>query len=257
MKEEDIKQKVEEIKEIRDRINKIKWWHTINLGKDYGYTNGKQGSIMRYLHMPPDFTNKIVLDIGAVDGMYSFEAEARNAKRILAVDSYAWQNKQYSSYKDLKTGKDGFNLARKIIGSNVEDLELNDFDEEITAEKLGKWDVVLCLGILYHMKYPFKFIKNLYDITNEFLLLETHTDVNNTYGWAATGVPMMAFYPGNELNEDETNWWGPNMACIKAMLKVVGFKKVELVYISGARRCVFHAYKNEEVYNKYEKKNSL
>jgi len=237
---------IENIKETRDKISKIKWWHTIYLGKEYGFTDGIQGSILHYLYMPDDFTGKTVLDIGAVDGLYSFEAEARKAKRILAIDSHAWQNKQYSSYKDLNTGKDGFNLAREVLKSKVEDLELNDFNEEITVEKLGEWDVVFCLGILYHMKDPFRLIRNLGKMTKEFLLLETHTDSNNTYAWGATATPAMSFYPGDELNKDETNWWGPNLACIRAMLKVAGFKKVEIKYTSGAGRAVLHAYKNEK-----------
>jgi len=232
-----------EVKDFRERIKKVKWWHSFILG-NYGFTNGKQkGSLS--IHMPKDLTGKTVLDIGAVDGQYSFEAESRGAKRVLAVDSYAWQKKQYSSYKDLDTGKDGFNLAREILKSKVEDLELTDFDEQINVETLGKWDIVLYLGILYHMKDPFRQIRKLYEITNELLIIETHTDANDAYAWNATQTPKMAFYPHDELNHDETNWWGPNISCIRYMLKCAGFKSSEVKYLSSAGRMVIHAWKNK------------
>ena len=230
--------------EIKDKIKKVNWWHSINLG-EYGITDGVQQSIMDTLKMPDKFTGKTVLDIGTVDGFYAFEAEKRNAKRILAADSLAWRNESYSAHK-LTTGKDGFNLAREILNSKVEDIELEDFNEDICIDKLGKHDIVLCLGILYHMMDPFRFIRKLSEITNELLILETHTDVNNNYAWKIYGPPLMAFYPTNELNNDESNWWGPNAVCVREMLKAAGFEKIELKFMSPAGRTVFHAYKTKD-----------
>jgi len=229
---------------IKKRIEDVQWWHSIDLG-EYGVTKGKQQSIMWTLHMPDDFTGKSVLDIGTVDGFYAFEAEKRNAKVVLAIDSLAWKNEQYSAHV-LKTGKDGFNLARELLNSKVIDMELEDFNEEMCTEKVGKHDIVLCLGILYHMMDPFRFIRKLSEMTNELLILETHTDANNTYAWFSSPIPMMAFYPSNELNDDATNWWGPNITCLSAMLNIAGFKKVEIKYVSPAGRTVFHAYKEDK-----------
>ena len=226
---------------IKERIEKVDWWHSINLGV-HGITKGVQQSIMWTLNMPDDFTGKTVLDIGTVDGFYAFEAEKRNAKRVLAVDSLAWNNKSYSSHT-LKTGKDGFNLAREVLNSKVEDIEVEDFNEDIHMGVLGKHDVVLCLGILYHMMDPFRFIRKLGEMTNELLILESHTDVNNNYAFNIWGPPKMAFYPNDELNNDASNWWGPNIVCIKAMLAVAGFKKTEVVFVSPAGRVTIHAFK--------------
>jgi hypothetical protein len=44
-----------------------------------------------------------------------------------------------------------------------------------------------------------------------------------------TKRPMIAFYPGSELNDDPTNWRGPNRAVVEAMLKTVGFSRAEMV----------------------------
>jgi tRNA (mo5U34)-methyltransferase len=55
----------------------------------------------------------------------------------------------------------------------------------------------------------------------------------------------MVFYPGTELNDDPTNWWGPNRQCVEALLRLVGFNRV--VYephpLVGGSRGIFHAYK--------------
>ena len=236
---------------IVEQIRKVQWWHSIDL-KEYGVTRGVQGSIMYTLHMPEDLTGKTILDIGTVDGFYAFKAEERNAKRVLAVDSLAWRNKQYSSYKHLNTGKDGFNLARKILNSKVEDLEVKDFETDISVEKLGKFDVVLCLGILYHMKDPFGLLRRLSKMTKELLILETHTDMNGPYAYTAINIPLMAFYPKDELNKDATNWWGPNICCCSHMLEAAGFKEIDIKFLSQGGRAVFHAYKKK---NKEEKKN--
>ena len=53
--------------------------------------------------------------------------------------------------------------------------------------------------------------------------------------------PAMAFYPFNELGQDQTNWCGPNPACVVAMLKTVGFKRIEIV--SGLRPFYFRIAK--------------
>jgi tRNA (mo5U34)-methyltransferase len=36
----------------------------------------------------------------------------------------------------------------------------------------------------------------------------------------------MAFYPGRELNNDPTNWWGPNVPAVRGMLESLGFAQV-------------------------------
>lgn len=103
---------------------------------------------------------------------------------------------------------------------------------------LPEYDLVLCLGILYHMKDPYKLIRDLYKITKHQLILETHTEFNSE------GIPLMVFYPTNELNNDNSNWWGPNTVCLLEMLKSVGFKDIKMVYLQGNNgRAVFHAFK--------------
>jgi tRNA (mo5U34)-methyltransferase len=40
--------------------------------------------------------------------------------------------------------------------------------------------------------------------------------------------PAMAFFPGAELNNDPTNWWAPNIECVKGMLRDLGFTQIDV-----------------------------
>ena len=227
--------------EIKNRAEKIDWWFTMDLGHGI-FTKGMQigygdnTGIWDKLKIPDScLKGKTVLDIGAWDGLYSFLAEKAGAKRVLAVDTRAWRNEQ-ACPKTFTTGKNGFNLARAALESNVEDLEVEVPD--ITVDSVGQFDTVLCLGILYHMKDPFLVLRNLGKVTKDLLVLETHTDAN-----FVQNIPMMVFYPGKELNDDASNWWGPNTYCIYHMLGLAGFKRIELIFKSGFGRSIFHAYK--------------
>ncbi len=60
---------------------------------------------------------------------------------------------------------------------------------------------------------------------------------------------MMKFYPGSELSNDPTNWWGPNIQCFKDILSVVGFKQIAIykTYLNkkDRGRVIIKVYKNK------------
>ena len=201
---------------LASEVAKISWYHTFNFGNGI-VTSGNDDSYkrIRTLRMPEDLSGMTVLDIGSWDGFFAFEAERRGASRVLATDSFCWSGEGWGS-------KDGFNLARKILNSKVEDLEIDVL--ELSPEKVGAFDLVLCLGVLYHMRDPLLALERIFSVTKRQLILDTHVDC------AVNNRPMIAFYPGNELNNDPTNWCGPNRAAVEAMLKTVGFSRVEMVY---------------------------
>ena len=91
---------------LKQQVNQIKWYHSIDLGDGIitpGYDNSAKK--LNRLNLPASLAGKTVLDIGALEGFFSFEAERREAKRVLATDSFAWD----------VMGKDGFDLAKKTI----------------------------------------------------------------------------------------------------------------------------------------------
>jgi len=218
-------------------MDKINWWHTFDFPELKTKGRDKTQLKLKGLGIPKDLREWSVLDVGAWDGYFSFLCEKRGAKKVLAIDTVTWQSKELwspekSSYLP-HTGKAGFNHAKKVLKSKVEDKEIEV--EDITIDKVGTFDLVLYLGIFYHMENPFKILRNLYQITNKLLIIETHTDGNYL------SIPAMIFYPNNECNNDLGTWWGPNLPCLIEMLKVIGFKpKLKSV---GGNRAVIHAYK--------------
>jgi tRNA (mo5U34)-methyltransferase len=196
-------------------IAKITWYHSIPLGNGV-VTPGVDHTSDRLtkLRLPEDLTGKTVLDVGAWDGFFSFEAERRGAAQVLATDSFSWSGEGWGT-------KAGFDLARSVLGSNVEDKEIDVLD--LSPESVGVFDVVMFLGILYHMKHPMLALERVFGVTGELLVMSTFVDMT----WRRR--PAAAFYPGTEANDDATNWWGPNPAAVVAMLRTAGFRRVEIV----------------------------
>jgi tRNA (mo5U34)-methyltransferase len=200
---------------LKREVARINWWHRIDLGNGVvtpGLSN--PAARLKQFGIPEDLQGKTVLDIGAWDGFFSFEAERRRAKRVLATDSFCWGGDGWGT-------KAGFELARKALNSKVEDMEIDVLD--ISPETVGVFDLVLFLGVLYHMRHPLLALERLLSVTADHLILETGVDMLRCRRAA------MAFYPGAELNDDPTNWWGPNPAAVEAMLRTVGFREVRRV----------------------------
>jgi tRNA (mo5U34)-methyltransferase len=98
---------------------------------------------------------------------------------------------------------------------------------ELDPERLGRFDLVLLLGVLYHMRHPLLALERVASVTGRQLILETAVDCT----W--TRRPAAAFYPGHALGLDPTNWWGPNPEAVVGMLQAVGFSRVEVVSPDG------------------------
>jgi tRNA (mo5U34)-methyltransferase len=193
---------------VSPSLETIDWWHQIEL-PDGSVTPGRDRSAEKLaaLHLP-DLTDKTILDVGAWDGYFSFAAERLGASRVVAVDTYVWRR---------PGGKDGFEYARRALASTVEALEVEVLD--ISPETVGQFDVVLFLGVLYHMRHPLLALERVASVTKELLVVETLVDMT------FLRTPAAAFYPW-KLHGDETNWWGPNRAAVLGMLHSVGFERV-------------------------------
>jgi tRNA (mo5U34)-methyltransferase len=203
--------------------DKIWWWHS------QSFPNGVRAkghhdpsAFVKQLRLP-DLTGKTVIDIGAWDGYYGFECERRGAV-VTAADKHIWA--------EGRTGKQGFDFAKGALGSNVEDIVIDVLD----LDKLERqFDVALFLGVLYHMRHPLLSLEKLASVTRDLAIIETHIDLLNEKR------PAMAFYEGNELGNDPSNWFGPNPAAVCAMSRAAGFKTAEVVSQTG--RLVVHARK--------------
>src|SRR5204863_4127146 len=113
-------------------VDAVRWYHTIDLGEGV-VTNGVDNTPQRLarLDFPVSLAGRSVLDVGAWDGFFAFEAERRGASRVVATDSYAWHGLGWGT----KNGKAGFELAREALDSRVEDLAIDVMD--LSPERVG------------------------------------------------------------------------------------------------------------------------
>jgi tRNA (mo5U34)-methyltransferase len=210
-----------DLEQLRRDVATYDWFHTIDLGHGIVTRGGDESPRkLGWIKLPPDLRGKSVLDIGAWDGFFSWEAERRGAASVLAVDSVAWQEPAWGP--NGYGTKRGFEIARRALNSRVEDLEI-EFNR-ISPETVGVHDVVLLLGVLYHMKHPWLMLERAASVCRELLIVETHVDLLDF------PRPAMALYPGAELADDASNWWGPNIRALRAMVREVGFRTVEVVH---------------------------
>ena len=179
-----------------------------------------------------DLTGLSVLDIGAWNGFFSFEAKRRGASRVLATDSYCW------AHPSLR-GRETFELARTALGADVEAREIDAAD--LSPDAVGTFDVVLYLGVFYHRYDAIETLAKVAVLAKQLLIVETHLDLRDL------SVPAMIFYPGRELANDPTNWWATNEHCMKALLLGHGFTEIEVTtHPGGDNRAIFHAWRSTE-----------
>lgn len=220
------------------------WWHSIDLGSGVVTPGNKSPEQLR-LELTgmqlPVLSGKTLLDIGAWDGFFSFAAEALGAK-VTSLDYYEWSTDTDAKMRYWRTckergedprpyrevpglwqpdrlpGKRGFDTAKRALGSSVKEV-VADFTT-VDLDELGTFDVVLFLGVLYHLREPLTALERLAKVTNELAIIET----------SAVSLPeidrercMFEFFPGAELNGDPTNWWTPTRAGLEAACRAAGF----------------------------------
>ena len=223
----------------QEEIDSIPWWHGFtfpNGTKAWGIKGGLGGeycdqvlqteaqAVFKY-----PVQGKTVLDVGAWNGFFSVEAVRQGARRVVALDKLSWEDPHFQGFK-------GFELVRRYLAPTIEPIMRDVMD--LRSQPVGKFDCVLFLGVLYHLKHPLYVLESLCDLTLEHLVVETHIDLLDY------SRPAMVFYPGDEAGGDPSNWWGPNVQCMIDMLKTAGFSRIEHEFhpLSNAR-AFFYAFK--------------
>jgi tRNA (mo5U34)-methyltransferase len=232
-------------KEIRSRISELgEWFHNLNL-------LGVQTAPAHFLGdypackwrtfaaaLPTDLHGQTVLDIGCNGGFYSIEMKRRGADRVVAIDS------------------DPAYLAQARFAAEVSeaDIEFRELDVYRVAELREKFDLVLFLGVLYHLRHPLLALDLLAEhVVRDSMVFQTLMRgsrqvpaIASDYPFSETaifedpGYPAMYFVE-QRYSHDPTNWWVPNRACAEAMLRSAGFEIVahpeEEVYICRKGGC--------------------
>jgi tRNA (mo5U34)-methyltransferase len=202
------------------------WYHQMPVGHER-FLRGSKGVLttrmVSMIQMPEDLTGKRVLDVGALDGYYAFEAAARGAEDVLCVESYTWESGD---------GRARFDAAAELYGLPVRgktaSLESLDALDET-------FDLTLCLGLFYHLKDPYLGMRILAERTTETAIVSGHVvelDIQRPPRFPEGQVPFMLFYPEENWTgkASATNRWGPNLESMKQILLSSGFRRVEVVH---------------------------
>jgi len=171
--------------------------------------------------IPEDLRGQSVLDIGCNAGFYSIEMKRRGASRVVGIDS---------DIRYLRQAE----LAAEL--SEV-DIEFRQMDVYRVAELKEQFDLVLFMGVLYHLRHPLLALDLVYEhVARDTLVFQSLmrgspeiVPVAEDYPFHDTEVFQSEGYPRLYFVEkryagDPTNWWIPNRACVEAMLRSAGFR---------------------------------
>lgn len=201
---------------ILQEVERVKlWYHSIDLGACV--TPGMvplEQEMARVKFMPESFKGQSVLDIGAWDGFYSFEAEKRGAKTVVAMDSFAFgaEGKLAGVEKYKYQGIHGFNVAKDILKSKVNYWIMDLYD---LPKRYETFDVVMFFEMITHLPDPISALDIVCRKCKNTLLIEADLIMSN-----------MAFMAPEEKNGDATKNWRLSFGLLTEMLNERGFPVV-------------------------------
>ena len=229
--------------EINAELKRLEpWFHRIDLGNGlYTKTESVMGEPVDHplgpwqtiqTTLPRDLSDKTLLDVGCNAGFYAFEAKRLGAKRVLGVDGQRQHVRQSL-------------LVRKVLGLDVEFRRLNVY--ELSPRTVGRFDITLALGLLYHLKHPILALENLYQVTKELLIIETAImppertpeSFMHPLGEQQMLLHALALVENPpDAKEQIFNWFLPGVDALKALLRSTGFVEVEVVELKNERAIV-------------------
>jgi len=213
--------------EIRKTIAALgPWFHNIELdgiqtAPDHFLGDYPAIKWRRFAHaVPADLSGRTVLDIGCNAGFYALEMKRRGAARVVAIDSDEGYLRQAR-------------FAAEIAGLDIEFANLSVYDVGALGER---FDLVLFLGVLYHLRHPLLALDLIREHVAKDLFvcqsmqrgdpgeesLEADYPFSETTIFERPSFPRLYFIE-QRYSGDDTNWWVPNRACTRAMLRSAGF----------------------------------
>ncbi len=214
--------------QIQQRVSELgEWFHNLNLGGVQTAPNHFLGDYPRVKWqnfssaIPENLAGKSVLDIGCNAGFYSIEMKRRGADRVVGIDS---------DEKYLAQAR----FAAKVSNAEIEFRQLSVYR---VADLREQFDLVLFMGVVYHLRHPLLALELLHEhvvadlLVTQSLLRGSPENMNvpaDVPFWEEEifdrdEFPRMYFIE-NRFANDPTNWWFPNRGCFEAMLRSAGFE---------------------------------
>jgi tRNA (mo5U34)-methyltransferase len=214
--------------QIQQRVRELgEWFHNLDLGGVRTAPNHFLGDYpavkwQRFAHaIPADLRGKTVLDIGCNGGFYAIEMKRRGADRVVGLDCDATYLAQAR-------------FAAEVSGVEIELHQLSVYEIATLGEQ---FDLVLFLGVLYHLRHPLLALDLLHEHAVKDLLVFQSMQRGNDgmepvapdYPFWDTEIFNRPDFPRLHFIEaayasDPTNWWIPNRACSEALLRSAGFE---------------------------------
>jgi tRNA (mo5U34)-methyltransferase len=213
---------------LRKRIEALSpWFHNLNLAGIQTAPDHFLGDFPTHKWqcmadaIPESLAGRTVLDIGCNAGFYALEMKRRGADRVVAIDSDCRYLQQAA-------------LAVEVTGLRVELRHMSVYD---VASLRQQFDLVLFMGVLYHLRYPLLALDLIRThVAGDMLICQSLqrgnaavADIADDYPFDETavfdepGAPRMQFVE-HRFAGDPTNWWIPNRSCTEAMLRSAGFR---------------------------------
>ena len=216
---------------IRQRIDELApWFHNVTLqgiatAPEHFLGDYPRAHWQTFAHvLPDDLTGRTVLDVGCNAGFFAVEMKRRGAARVVGIDA----DDRYLAQ------------ARLVADAHGEEIEFRRMNVYDVAQLGERFDLVLFMGVLYHLRHPLLALDLLHaHAVGDLLLCQSllrgaldGAPVEEDYPFAHTGVFARDDYPRLHFVEqryadDQTNWWIPNGPCLAAMLRSAGFRILE------------------------------
>ena len=250
---------VKKYKSIAQRVEEIQfWYHRIELPSGI-VTPGTEPVHAAKYAIPDDLTGKRVLDIGAWDGYWTWEALKRGAKEVIAIDDFSdniytvnGANKDFP-HRDWS----GFDLCREALGfeekrdetfknmywSNNKDqrvkrIEMSIYSIDAEEFNLGHFDIVFFFGTIYHLKHPMLALEKISAVCDDEIYIESaicdnYSPYRGGLGKGYKNNDMVTeFYPTDQYGDNDSNWWIPTLQCLGNMVNSAGFKGLRAWYLT-------------------------
>ena len=209
--------------EIVELVASRKWYHNYEVYPGVmtpGRTQIRAKEYLDHYGFPQDIAGKRVLEIGAFDGAYTFEVERRGGI-VTAMDIQ-------------DQDRTGFSAAHRINNSKVKYIQ-NDVTK-LNPEQHGKYDIVLFLGVYYHILHPLLAFQNIYNVLEDDGMVFYSGHILE-YSYKIDGlmakhkpelmaivdkIPLTLFSRGCHAGV-WSNWYIPNLLCLNDWLATAGF----------------------------------
>lgn len=217
--------------ELRRQVDALgPWFHNLRLGPVQTAPDHYLGDFpavkwQRFAHsLPADLSGCTVLDIGCNAGFYAIEMKRRGAERVVGIDT----DERY------------LEQARFAACMCEVELELRRMSVYDLPSLGTRFDLVLFMGVLYHLRYPLLALdlvarhavggtlvfQSMLRGSHRVLTTAGDYSFNQMAVFDRPGYPLMHFVEHSYAG-DPTNWWIPNRACAEAMLRSAGLVVID------------------------------